>query len=201
MKFLFPGICITAFLFIVWDVYFTKIGVWGFNEAYLIGLELASLPVEEILFFFTVPYATVFIYECLKCYFKDNFSAIGNKSFTLILSILFFVIGILNLDLLYTSVTFFAGTVLLSANIFFFNKKIIGRFYIVYIISLIPFLIVNGILTGALSQEPVVVYDPLSQLDFRIITIPLEDAVYSFILLLLNVNFYEYFTYKNHVLK
>lgn len=34
---LFPGMLITALLFIVWDIWFTKIGVWEFNHTYITG--------------------------------------------------------------------------------------------------------------------------------------------------------------------
>ena len=34
--------------FIIWDSYFTKIGVWGFTPEYLTGFGLFGLPIEEI---------------------------------------------------------------------------------------------------------------------------------------------------------
>ncbi|MFW5916627.1 MAG: lycopene cyclase domain-containing protein, partial [Bacteroidota bacterium] len=56
----FPALFITALFFIAWDVIFTHYGVWGFNELHLQGISLAGLPVEEWLFFVTIPYAVVF---------------------------------------------------------------------------------------------------------------------------------------------
>ena len=41
--------------FIAWDVAFTKMGVWGFNPDYLIGVDILGLPVEEWMFFVTIP--------------------------------------------------------------------------------------------------------------------------------------------------
>ena len=46
-------------LFVLWDVYFTSIGVWGFNSDYLIGIYLFNLPIEEVLFFVCVPFSCV----------------------------------------------------------------------------------------------------------------------------------------------
>src|SRR5687768_13787782 len=71
--FLFPAIIVNALIFIAWDSTFTRIGVWGFNPGYLLGIYLFGLPLEEILFFITVPYACVFIYETLNAYISKDF--------------------------------------------------------------------------------------------------------------------------------
>ena len=42
--------------FIAWDIMFTQWGVWGFNEAKHLSVKLMGLPIEEILFFFVVPF-------------------------------------------------------------------------------------------------------------------------------------------------
>ncbi|WP_448634165.1 lycopene cyclase domain-containing protein [Pedobacter panaciterrae] len=51
-KAFFPAVIITGMIFILWDVYFTSLGVWGFNSRYLIGVAIGNMPVEEILFSF-----------------------------------------------------------------------------------------------------------------------------------------------------
>ena len=63
---LFPAIFITGLLFIIWDIAFTKIGVWGFNPKYLLGVSFWGLPIEELLFFAVVPYACLFSYHAAK---------------------------------------------------------------------------------------------------------------------------------------
>jgi lycopene cyclase domain-containing protein len=57
------GIGITAKAFIIWDAMFTWMDVWGFNARYLTGMEVLYLPVEEIMFFSTIPYVCLFTYE------------------------------------------------------------------------------------------------------------------------------------------
>jgi lycopene cyclase domain-containing protein len=65
-----------------------------------------------------------------------------------------------------------------------------GRAVSVYLILLIPFLIVNGILTGTGLEEPVVRYNHSETLGIRLLTIPVEDIFYGFELLLLNLLIY-----------
>ena len=65
-KAFFPAVFITAAVFIIWDIYFTGISVWGFNRDYLLGVNLVNLPLEEWLFFFCIPYAIVFTYAAIK---------------------------------------------------------------------------------------------------------------------------------------
>jgi len=70
-KYLFPALAIVSFAYLLWDVWFTKWGIWEFNYQYLLGPSLLKLPVEEFGFFLVVPYACVFIYRCLQAYFPN----------------------------------------------------------------------------------------------------------------------------------
>lgn len=60
-----------------------------------------------------------------------------------------------------------------------------------YAISLLPFFFINGALTGMFSSQPVVCYNESHILGIRLVTIPLEDAFYSFSMLLTSVYIYE----------
>ena len=63
----------------------------------------------------------------------------------------------------------------------------------IYPVLLIPFFIVNGILTGSGLEQSVVWYNNSEILGIRLLTIPIEDIFYGFELILINVFLYEYF--------
>lgn len=196
-KLLFIAIAITGAFFIIWDEIFTRMGVWSFNNEYLTGIYLGSLPLEEWLFFITVPFASVFIYECLNAYIsKDYFRAISKNLTTFLITFLL-SIGVLRWGQLYSSITFILGAVTLFVHQRMFAEKYLGRFYMAYIVHLIPFLVVNGILTSM----PVVLYNDAENMGVRMGTIPIEDTVYGLILLLMNITILEFLREKRNKAK
>ena len=43
-KKLFPGYIIMTAIYLIWDIIFTRMGIWGFNDDYLIGIKIFFLP-------------------------------------------------------------------------------------------------------------------------------------------------------------
>jgi len=190
---LFPALLITATVFLIWDHWFTVIGIWEFNQKYLLGIFIFQLPIEEWLFFFTVPFACIFIYEVLIYFFpKDIFQPVA-KPFIIAMIPILLVLAFLNLDKMYTSVNFFVGALALGVHWLIFKDKYMGRFIFAYLVHLIPFIICNGILTGGITSQPVVIYNNAENLGIRLWTVPIEDTIYSMTLLLMNVSLFEYF--------
>jgi len=140
-KFIFPGLIITGLVFLVWDHLFTILDVWSFNPDYVIGLYILNLPIEEILFFITVPFACIFIYECLYYYIKKDLLKGISRLISIMLIILSIVLLIAFYDRVYTLITF--GLLLLTLSYAeFIQKANLGRFYLAFLVSLIPFYIV-----------------------------------------------------------
>jgi lycopene cyclase domain-containing protein len=191
-KHLFPAIGLMAALFLGWDALFNHFNVWSFNDDYLIGFRVLGLPLEEWMFFLVVPYACVFIYACLHAYLKIDPLQRIHRPFLLALSFVLLVVAAWNYDRLYTSITFFATAVLVLYNLRQ-RRTWLSIFLLSYFITLIPFLIVNGILTGSHIEGQVVWYNPAHILNIRLFTIPIEDSIYNLMMLLMTVQLYEGF--------
>lgn len=184
------NICV-ALVFIIWDYLFTKSDIWGFNDEYLTGLYIGNLPIEEILFFICIPYACVFTFFALKHLIKNNpFSKLESKLTFIFISTLF-IIAVFNYNRLYTSVTFFSTAIFLAY--LRFNKVNLSYHYLSYFLILPFFYISNGVLTGSFFVDPIVWYNDAENLGIRISNIPIEDSIYGMLLILTNIELYQYF--------
>lgn len=191
-KSLFPAIIVVGLAFAFWDIQFTKMGVWGFNRDYVQGVYLFNLPIEEVLFFVLVPYASVFIYAVLKAYVNPLFfNKVPHQLLFWVLIVGLFIIALFNIQRLYTFITFML--LLFSLLVLKILKfKHFAEFFVAFSIVLVPFLIVNGILTGAITPEPVVWYNPEMITGFRLFTIPIEDVFYGMLMIVWNIAIMEY---------
>jgi lycopene cyclase domain-containing protein len=191
-KALFPAILVSAVVFITWDVWFTALGIWKFNPDYVLGIFALGLPLEEWLFFFIIPFSCVFIYEVLNYFIKKDLPVLYTNIITLSLVSFLLLIAGINSDRLYTAVSFIGLAAFLLIHLFILRSAYLGRYYIAWTVCIIPFLIVNGVLTAM----PVLIYNNLENLNVRIYTIPVEDLFYGMLQFLLVITVYEYLKNK-----
>jgi lycopene cyclase domain-containing protein len=195
-KHFFKANIVVSLIFVIWDTIFTKIGVWGFNETYLTGINIGNLPIEEILFFTCIPYSCVFSYFAFQYFFKTNvlhkYQAIISYSLITVL----LVVAVFNYNKLYTSVTFFATSFFLLFLVF--KKTDLSLHYLSYLFVLPFFFFSNGILTGSFLVEPIVWYNDAENLGIRVFNIPIEDSIYGLLLIFMNIELYNYFKQKSH---
>jgi len=180
--------------FLIWDVLFTAHGIWGFNPDYLVGWYLFNLPVEEVLFFLMVPFSCMFIYACVKVYLgmhAHHITRMNAAIYSLLLCYVGFIAwGTLLNDGAYSRAVIVSALLTCIMLVFFRQQT---RFLpLAFAVSLVPFLLVNGIVTGAVTKEPVVWFNGSERLPFSILTIPVEDVLYSFTLIGLNAVVYEW---------
>ncbi len=184
---LFLSVFITMIFFIIWDIIFTKNGFWGFNEDYYMGIELLSLPIEEWLFFICIPYACIFTHYSLLIYFPNlSLSGKATKSILVFLLILFSLLVIIKNDKWYTVINY-GYAIILILIVMKHDFRLLQRYLPTFMVMLIPFFIVNGVLTGSFIENEVVWYNDNENLGIRLGTIPVEDVVYAFTLILTNL--------------
>lgn len=186
---LFAGIIAMMAIYIPWDIAFTAQGVWSFNHEYVTGFYIFGLPIEEWLFFVVIPYCIVFSYEVLRYFFPRFVFPRAALLTTLLLGLLFVLLALLNTHRIYTFVVLLlTGVLALIQPLIRSHKSWLTHFFLTYIVILIPFFIVNGVLTAI----PVVSYNDLENVGIRIFTIPVEDSVY-----LMGMMFITHMVYEN----
>ncbi|MCB9335913.1 MAG: lycopene cyclase domain-containing protein [Flavobacteriales bacterium] len=190
------SLAIVSSIFIFWDIIFTINGVWGFNPDYLLGINILHLPIEEWMFFLLIPYASFFIHYSLQYFFpKVQLSIKLTQIITILLIASSLVVALFNWDKAYTLVNYSFFSLILLIGIMK-GKHLLQRFYVSYPIILIPFLLINGILTGSFIENEVVWYNDMENLGIRLFTIPIEDFAYAFSMIFLNVFLIEYWRKK-----
>jgi lycopene cyclase domain-containing protein len=184
---------LVAVFFIVWDIWFTKIGVWWFNDRYLIGSRLFGLPIEELMFFICIPFSCIFTYFCLDKFFKLDWNPDFERIFVIISITVLLCLSVYFEQRIYPFVTFFTTAISLFALYFILKVKWIGKASLIYLILMPGFLAVNGILTGSGLDSPIVNYNPEHIIGIRIFTIPIEDTFYGYEMILWNLYFFQKF--------
>jgi len=175
-KSLFPAIFIVGTYYILWDIVATARGDWWFNHDYVMDLEFAGLPLEEMLFFVTAPYSCIFIYESLQIFVKDRQLSINPRLF-IIPAMISAAGGIVFLHQDYTSTVLFSVALFFFMAVFLLPRMLQSLIYWLYIIIVvIPFFVMNYLLTST----PIVLYNSDAIWNIRVTTIPAEDFFYNF---------------------
>lgn len=160
---------------------------WFFNPRYITGIFLFSLPLEEVLFFITVPFACLLLWVNYRKYLSEKIF----PKFPIYL----LIITLIPAPFLLLSGKIYSGSVLLVfggvvlIDVLLKTKLFSSRIFIIFI-----FLITNVltfIFNLYLTARPIVIYNTLVKTNINIITIPLEDFVFGMGLIALTLIIYE----------
>ncbi|MGD8545736.1 MAG: lycopene cyclase domain-containing protein [Candidatus Bathyarchaeota archaeon] len=177
---LFTAMLIVGSIFVGWDVFATYRGHWSFNPSYVNETRFFGLPLEEMLFFVTVPYSCLFIFESIRYFLGDARLFVPNKRFLLGIGIL---VAALSFGFLNNEYTFLAilsvGLIIIFVSIIKIEIFSSQAYWIYIAVTLVLFLIFNYILT----YLPVVKYSSSAICSIRFLTIPLEDFLFNFSML------------------
>lgn len=185
------SIFFTALFFILWDIWFTYKNIWMFNESYILGKRMLGLPFEEYLFFLTIPYASLFLYSYFRLKVQNlEINNLFGKTVSLLLVSGLVVFALVYHDRQYTFVSF---TICAMVLLFCYVKwnEFLNKFLLYFIFLLIPFFLVDGILTGSFIGRMVVIYNASEISGVRILTIPIEDFAFGMALMVVNTLLYE----------
>jgi len=182
---------IVAVIFLVWDAFFTAQGIWGFTEDYCLGIYFLKMPIEEWMFFYLIPFCSLFAHFALFYAYPNlklgkttaRYISIALIGITLVLIIAYYPKAYTTVNFSFLLVAIILGMV--------FKIELLQQFYISFLIILIPFFIVNGILTGLITDIPVVWYNNAENIGVRLITIPVEDIGYAFTMLFGNLMIFD----------
>ncbi len=167
--------------FMYWDIWAANEGHWGFNPEYVTSFRFFSVPIEEFLFFITVPFACLYVWGVIGKHYKVK-KQITKSFLTIALSLGLFASFLLlfaNWDNGYTRS---AGVAYLLTLALLWHQKVLVRsyqFWLFQAVLLGLFVAANSILTAL----PIITYGEASYIGFRIGTIPLEDYFFNFALI------------------
>ena len=186
-RYIIPSILIIAVFYILADIYLTKHSVWGFDSRYHLNILVANLPLEEWLFFLFIPYACLFLHESIVLYFPGlKLNLIWTRILIVILVLTASAVVLFNFDKIYTVYIFSLVIVALLLSLVDTTNQI-SSYFISFLLILIPFIVVNAILTGSFLHHQVVWYNDQENMGIRILTIPVEDVGYAFSMDLFNL--------------
>ena len=197
-KYALPAIVLAAIPYLIWDQWFTETGVWGFTPKYHGSIMIGAMPLEEVLFFLCIPYSCLFTYWSIKQLAGWSLPERWVNGLYGALFLVFTVMMVVGYDQWYTLIDGAFAFAILAAT-YVVRRDLLRRFFPVYLLVLIPFFLVNGLLTGMMIPDQVVWYNDLENFGVRFVTIPVEDFVYAFSMLLLSTLLFEFFRSRNTV--
>ncbi len=184
----FRAVLLAAVPFLVWDALVAG-RHWWWNPRFVLGPRLFGLPVEEILFFFTVPFASLFSWETLFHGERD-----APRSALRVLYAPALLLVPLGAFLFVTEGREYTGLALAAFGLTALLDLLTGTRVLARpsFLRLTVFVAVcTTVFNGYLTARPVVLYDPRYQLGAHVGTIPVEDYVYGLGLVFLAAVHYQ----------
>ena len=167
---------ITALPYLIWDQLATG-KHWSFNPDYNTGMYLFSLPIEEVLFFFTTPFSCLFLWEVIVAVSSPKYISSPapwkwiRLGFLLFAALLFWKMGKHYMSLVLAVIVLSVLIDTLMKTRLYANKQ--TWIYLIFILLLI------AICNGYLTARPIVTYHTEALIGYRLGTIPVEDFLYG----------------------
>lgn len=183
------SILIPSLIFIYHDNKVTN-NWWVFNKKFIVGYKILKLPIEEILFFFSVSFSTLTLWINLKQLHNLSIKNLSFSFFYLFIFVFYHFLYLKNKKPYPKYVNFFYFFLLLIDIIFKTYLFIQLKFLLFTLIVFVLTLIFNLYLTKRL----VVLYNEKFKSGIKIISIPIEDFLYGLNFLYFEILLFEFFS-------
>ncbi len=186
----FAALALTGALYLFWDAMVVGRGDWAFNPKFTGTFRLFGLPLGEYLFFVSVPYACLFLFEVVNRYAVDQRWLIVDSAFLFVPTLILAGAAAVYWRQRYTFLALISAAAFLGVLALTF-PQLAGQshFWIWFALCFAAFLVVNGIYTAL----PTIWYNPRAIWGVRVGPIPVEDFFYNFSYLGLTLCFYLLF--------
>lgn len=168
---------------------------WFYNDQFLAGISLMNLPLEEILFLISFFFTASITFEIIRISFPER-KIILPKRPLIILALFFMLPAVIHMNKSYT----FAVTILTSLSImvatFLFNEQHLKRSFWISVVAFYPILIAADLFKCGL---PIVQYNADAIIGSKVLSVPIENFLYSFVMVFLYFTLYSYFRGKSRL--
>lgn len=194
LKAAIPAILTVSIPYLIWDALVTG-SWWSFNDQYILGAKLLSLPLEEILFFVTIPWSCLIVWVNLKEYVSGS---LHQRVEDLMIASCVVFLGIS----LFQSWWYSAAISLLMIVYAAWSKK--DQYWLRQKSSLLFLFLCFGLIcifNGYLTARPIVIYNPTVKSNLNVGSVPIEDIGYGLVLVGATAQFYELYQRRLHAKK
>ena len=133
----------------------------------------------------------MYTYHVINKYEVSFFKKINWNIILNFINAVLVIVAILNFQKIYTLLCLLSCVAIISILLNIKHSINLNAFHTTFILIFIPFLLVNGALTGSFYDQTVVWYNKKMILGYYISTIPIEDLIYSYQLQLLNIIIFD----------
>jgi lycopene cyclase domain-containing protein len=187
IKFAIPAVLITGLAFSIFATVLVMVGVWSFHPAYLTGVSLWKIPVEEFLFSIAISLAGIGVYVTLNAFFPNNALDKFSLSFSNLLMGICVAMLIFTYTKWYSAISFGLLFVLIFYIEYLNKLRFTYKFYRGFLAALVLFYIAYGVI----STLPVISYTEV--INLKLGAIPFESHFYFMGMLLMSVYLFELF--------
>jgi lycopene cyclase domain-containing protein len=189
IKYMLPAIIFSGAIFVLFNNRLFETGIIHFNINYLMGTKIYNLPVEEWLFLLIISLFAFSVYILVSVRFANLEKPNLFMGISVVLLLAFGFEAWSSRQKLVPFFIFFLLVIYFGYTLFRNRFKVhLAKFFISYLIVVVPFLIIRAIV----NSLPVILYSNDYILGLRLFNMPVEEFAYLFLLMLINITIFEY---------